>query len=130
MFQVPREPKRLLLGAGALVLVSLFGWGSFASLAVTSSQRIASLSAERDSAVAERQRLVEKAGQLADLEAKATLARAEYGRAVQALTDVKARMAAAQHELAGVTRRAETLSDRVNQTGSIRQPEPPKRPAR
>lgn len=130
MFRVLIDTKRLILAGGALGLAAVIGWGSFAYVAVTSSHRVAALSAERDAAIGERQQLLDKAGQLAGLEAKANLARAEYSRAMQGLADAKAKTAAAQQELAPVARRVEAPTDRVSQTGSIRQPEPPKRPTR
>ena len=130
MFHVLSDPKRLLLAGGALALTAAIGWGSFAYVAIASSQRVSALTADRDLAVAEHRRLVEKSGQLAELEAKAVLARAEHSRAVQGLADVKAKTALAQQELATLARRVDGSADRPSQTGSVRQPEPPKRSAR
>lgn len=130
MLHVPSDPRRLLLAGGAVGLAAVIGWGSFAYVLVTSSHRIRTVSTERDSAVAERQLLIDKAGQLAEMEAKTASVSAEYGRALQALAEVKAKMAVAQQELALRARRVDSQTDRVSQTGSIRPPEPPKRPAR
>ena len=130
MHDLLNDPRRILLGGGTLAVAALIGWGSTAYVSITSSQRVSAVTAERDTAVAEHRLLVERSGQLAELEAKAAAARAEYSRAVQGLADVKAKTALAQQELASLARRVDVPSDRVTQTGSIRQPEPPKRPAR
>ena len=130
MLHLASLPHRLLLVGGALGLAAVLGWGSFAVTLVTSSHRLGAVSAERDAAVAERSLLVDKAGQLADLEAQVASARAEYGRAVQGLAEVKAKTSLAQQELAGLARRSDSPGDRVSHTGSLRQPEPPRRPAR
>lgn len=131
MFDWQSYPRRMLLAGGALGLALVTAWGSFAYVAVSSRHRIGVLTAERDAAVAERGLLREKAGQLAELEARIGAARAEHGRAVQALADTRARTAAAQEELAAAPRRRlDPTADRASQTGSIRPSEPPKRPAR
>jgi hypothetical protein len=125
-----KESRGLLLASIGLGLAAVLGWANFATVVVSSSHRVSALSAERDAAVAEREVLLAKSGDLAALEAKAALARAESSRAAQALAEVKAKTVMAQQELASVAKRLETPGKRVSQTGSIRQPEPPKRPAR
>jgi uncharacterized protein HemX len=118
-----------LIGAG-LAVVAVIGWGAFGFATLSSSKRATALTAQRDAAVSDLQKLQEAAGQLSQVEAKIGSARLEYSRAVQGLADVRGRIGAAQQELASVSKRAEPATDRVSQTGSIRQPEPPKRPAR
>lgn len=130
MFHLLSDPRRSLFAAGALGVAAVTGWGGFAYEAATSGRRLQAVAGERDAAVAERRVLVEKAGDLTEVEARIASARAEHGRAVQALADARARAAVAQQELAAAARRADLPADRVSQTGSIRQPEPPKRPAR
>ena len=132
--EVPLAPlvnaKRSLLICCALGAAAVAGWGSFAYAALSSAQRLSAMTAERDAAFAEHKRLQAAAGQLSELETKIGSARVEYGRVVQGWAEVKARIGSAQQELAAVTKRLDEASDRVRQTGSLRQPEPPKRAVR
>lgn len=121
--------RSIQVGAG-LAMLALAGWGSFAYMAVASTRQASALRAERDAVVAEHQRLQETAGPLAQAEAKLASARSEYARTAQGLADLRTKVGAAQQELASLGKRVDPASDRVSTTGSIRQPEPPKRPAR
>jgi zinc resistance-associated protein len=98
--------------------------------ALDSPARAGSLTAERDAALAKHERLQEAAGELAQVEARLGSARVEYSRVVQGWAEAKARAGVVQQELATLTKRLDQAKDRVSQTGSIRQAEPPQRPAR
>lgn len=113
-----------------LAVAALLGWGSFGYVAVSSARQVGTLTAERDAVVAEHQRLQETAGQLAQADAKLASARTEYNRAAQGLAELRTKIGTAQQELATLGKRVDPGADRVSTTGSIRQPEPPKRPAR
>ena len=117
--------RPFLIGCG-LGLAALIGWSSFAYSAWSSrglAGQVSTLSAERDEAVAKLQKLERSAGELSKVEAQLGSARAEFNKAIQM-------GAAAQHELAGLMKRLDLARESVSQTGSIRTPEPPKRPAR
>ncbi|WP_375459631.1 hypothetical protein [uncultured Enterovirga sp.] len=131
MFDLPFDARRVVQVGAGLALTALIGWGSFAYVALSSSQRLSAARAERDAVVAEMQQLQQKAGQLADMDAKLASARIDYTRANQGLSDVRTRITAAQQELAALnSKRAErSAGEKVSQTGSIQKPsEPPKRP--
>jgi zinc resistance-associated protein len=87
------------------------------------------VTAERDAAFAQRDRLQESAGELAQVEARLSSARVEYSRVVQGWAEAKARAGVVKQELATLSKRLDQAKDRVSQTGSIRQAEPPQRPA-
>jgi zinc resistance-associated protein len=114
----------------ALAVAAILGWSSFAYSALASHARASSLTAERDAALAKHERLQEAAGELAQVEARLGSARVEYSRVVQGWAEAKARAGVVQQELATLTKRLDQAKDRVSQTGSIRQAEPPQRPAR
>jgi hypothetical protein len=124
-----RTKKSLLIGS-ALAMVAALGLGSFALSALNGREKVSSLTAERDMAVAKHDRLQEAAGELSQVEARLGSARVEYGRVVQGWAEAKAKAGAVQQELANLTKRLDQAKDRVSQTGSIRQAEPPQRPAR
>jgi uncharacterized protein HemX len=120
-----RADRPLLLACG-LGLAAVIGWGSFGYSAWSSrqlSRELVAATAQRDGAIDKHQRLERSAGELAQVEGKLTTAKAEFDKA--------ARMwAAAQQELATLNKRLDQARERVAQTGSIKQPEPPKRAAR
>lgn len=118
--------ERSLIVICALGLAAATGWASFAFSAWSSRQlsdQVSALNAERDEAVERFRRLERSAGELSQVEAKLNVARVEFNRAAQM-------WAAAQQELAVLSKRLEQTRERVSQTGSIRQAEPAKRPAR
>jgi hypothetical protein len=124
-----RTKRSPLLGF-ALTIAAAAGWGSFAYSAWNSHERVSSLVAERDAALAKHERLKEATGELGQVQARLGSARVEYSRVVQGWADAKARSGAVQQELATLTKRLDQAKDRVSQTGSIRPAEPPKPPAR
>ena len=126
---ISRTERSVLIGS-ALAFAAVLGWGSFAYSAFTSQGQVNSLTAERDVALAQRDRLQESAGELAQVEARLGSARVEYSRVVQGWAEAKARVGVVQQELATLTKRLDQARDRVSQTGSIRQAEPPQRAAR
>lgn len=127
MLHLLRNAERsVLIGAG-LAIAAIAGWGSFAYSSVSSGTRVAAVSAERDALQAKMQQLEAKSGDLAQVEGKLSAARMEYTQAVQAWAEVRARLGAAQQELAA--KRATATRD-VSQTASIAKAEPPKRPAK
>ena len=130
MFAVLLDVRRSVLIAAGLVLLAVGGWGSFAYSAVSSRHQMRAVAAERDAAVAEARDLQKVAGDLTQAEAKLAAARLDHARTTQGLTDLRTRIAAAQQELAGLNKRVERGGDKVTHTGSIRQPEPPKRSGR
>jgi hypothetical protein len=125
MLQLALRGERSHLVPAALALAALVGWASFAYSAISSS----GIAAERDEALAQRQKLEQASGDLSQLEAKLTAARIEYGKAVQAWAEARGRIGQAQQELAALARRADQARERVSQTGSIRPAEPQKAPA-
>lgn len=130
MLDRPSDAKRPLLIGFALAAIGAAGWGSFAYVAHSAGQQVGALQAERDAAVAEHQALRAASGEMAQLETRLGAARTEYNRATQGLADLRIKIGAAQQELATLAKRADQGGDRVSQTGSLRQPEPPKRPVR
>jgi zinc resistance-associated protein len=130
MLELVWRTKRSVLIASALAFAAVLGWGSFACSAFAWQGRVNSVTAERDAALAERNRLQESAGELAQVEGRLGSARFEYSRVVQGWAEAKAKAGVVQQELANLTKRLDQAKDRVSQTGSIRQAEPPQRPAR
>ena len=130
MLGLVRQTDRVILVGSALAFAALVGWGSFAYTAVGYGQQVSTLTAERDSALAEAQRLQTTVGELSEVEARLGSARLEYNRVVQSWADAKGRVVATQQELAQLAKRVDQAKDRVNQTGSIKPAEPPRRPAR
>jgi len=120
----------VILVGSALAFAAFAGWGSFAYTAVGYDQQASVLTAERDSALAAKQRLQATVGELSEVEARLGSARLEYNRVVQSWADAKGRVVATQQELAQLAKRVDQAKDRVNQTGSIKPAEPPRRPAR
>jgi uncharacterized protein HemX len=120
-----RADRPLLLACG-LGLAAVIGWGSFGYSAWSSRQlshELKAVAAQRDATVEKHQRLERTAGELAQVEAKLATTKAEFDKA--------ARMwAAAQQELATLSKRLDQTREKVSQTGSIKQPEQPKKPAR
>lgn len=118
-----------LIGS-SLAATALLGIAGLGYATVSANHRASAMTAERDGAVAELQQLQASAGQLSQIETKIGSARVEYGRVVQAWSDAKDRLASTQQSLGQMAKRQEQALDRVNQTGSIKPSEPPKRPAR
>ena len=89
------------------------------------------LIAARNEAQAKHEQLQRSAGDLRQMEAKLGAARAEYNRVLE-MTEAKAQAASAKEEMVSLLKRIGQVKEREqhDQTGSIRQPEPPKRPAR
>jgi uncharacterized protein HemX len=117
---------RPVLFACALRLAAAIGWGGLGYSALSSqrlSRELVAATGERDAAIEKHQRLERSAGELAQVEAKLVAAKAEFNRAGQM-------WAAAQRELDMLSKRLDQARERVAQTGSIKQAEPPKRPAR
>ena len=125
-----RDTERTVLVGSALAFAAVTGWGSFAYMALSSSKEIHHLIAERDAVLVNQQQLVEATGELQHVESRLGSMRSEYTRVVQAWSDARERLGAAQQELAQLTKRLDQAKDRVNQTGSIKPAEPPRRPAR
>ena len=126
---ISRTERSVLIGS-ALAFVAVLGWGSFAYSAFSSQGRVNSVTTERDAALAQRDRLQQASGELAQVEARLGSARVEYSRVVEGWAEAKSKAGVVQQELATLTKRLDQAKDRVSQTGSIRQPDPPQRPAR
>jgi hypothetical protein len=132
---------RVRLLCCGLGLAAVSGWGSFAYSAWSArylSQEINTLLSERNELItarneaqAKHEQLQRSAGDLRQMEAKLGAARAEYKRVLE-MTEAKAQAASAKEEMVGLLKRVGQGKERErpDQTGSIRQPEPPKRPAR
>ncbi len=118
-----------LIGS-SLAMAGLLGVAGLGYATVSANHRAGAMAAERDSAVTELQQLQASAGQLSQIESKIGSARVEYTRVIQAWSDAKDRLASTQQSLGQMAKRQEQALDRVNQTGSIKSSEPPKRPAR
>ena len=118
-----RSRTSTLIGS-ALAFAAVLGWGGFAYSAFSSQWRISAITSERDTALAERDRLQGATGDLAQVEGRLASARVEYSRVVQGWAEAKARTAVAQQELATLNKRLDQTKDRVAQTGSIRQTDP------
>ena len=129
MMQLNLRARRSSLLGPVLAAAAILGWSSFAYSALTSGDRVSTLTAERDAALASNTRLLATAGELAQLEAKVGSARTEYDKIAQGWAETKAKSAVLQQELATLTKRLDQARDRVSQTGSIRKAEPPVRPA-
>lgn len=127
MHHLLRNRDRSVLIGSALAIAAVAGWGSFAYSSASSRSHIGAVTAERDAAQAKAQQLEAKSGDLAQVEGKLAAARMEYTQAVQAWAEVRARLGAAQQELAA--KRANAARD-VSQTASVAKTEPPKRPAK
>ena len=123
-----RSERSFQIGS-AWAVAAVAGWCGVAYLALSSSQQVTALTAERDAAVANYQKLQETAGSLKEVEAKLGLARVEYGRVVQGWADTRGRLGTAQQELAALAKRLDLATERVSQTSSIRT-EPSKSPTR
>jgi biopolymer transport protein ExbB/TolQ len=121
-----RRPSLIYCGLG---LAAIIGWSSFAYATWSARQLSRQLTSERNEARAKRDELQKGAGDLKQIEAKLSAARAEYSRAVEGWAQTRAKNDKAQLELAALAKRLEQAQDRVSQTGSIRQMEPPRRPA-
>ena len=124
-----RTKKSVLIGS-ALTFAAVLGCGGLAYSTVALQERLYGVTAERDAAFAQRDRLQEAAGELAQVQERLASARVEYSRVVQSWAEAKARTGVAQQELAALTKRLDQAKDRISQTGSIKQPEPPQRPAK
>jgi zinc resistance-associated protein len=111
-------------------LAAVLGCGGFAYSTVALQERLDGVTAERDAALAQRDRLQDAAGELAQVQERLASARVEYSRVVHSWAEAKARTGVAQQELATLTKRLDQAKDRVAQTGSIRQADPPPRPTR
>ena len=130
--------RLLFCGLG---LATVSGWGSFTYSAWSArylSQEINTLLSERNGLIvarneaqAKHEQLQRSAGDLRQVEAKLGAVRAEYNRVLE-MTEAKAQAASAKEEMVGLLKRIGQAKERErpDQTGSIRQPEPPKRPAR
>lgn len=127
MHQLLRNGERSVLIGSALAIAACAGWGSFAYGSVSSSGKISALKAERMAVQAKLMQLEEKSGDLAQVEGKLAAARMEYTQAVQAWAEVRARLGAAQQDLAA--KRPAAVRD-VSQTASVTKPAPAKRQAK
>jgi hypothetical protein len=138
LLQRLNRARLLYCGLG---LATLMGWASFAYMAWSArplSEEIEALRSERTGLIAARneagakhEQLQRSAGDLRQVEAKLAAARAEYRRVLE-MTEAKAHGASAKEEMIGLLKRIGQAKERErnDQTGSIRQPEPPKRPIR
>lgn len=113
----------------ALAVAALAGWSGFGYSALSSSQKTKALIAERNTALASYQQLLDVAGKLADVETKLGSARVQYSQVVQSWADARGKLGQTQQQLAALTKRLEQARDQVTQTGSTR-PAAPKSPAR
>ena len=126
--------ERLFLLCCGLALATLIGWASFAYLAWSGrhlSDQLSTLAAERNELIAERNdaltkldQLQRSVGNLEQMEAKLTAARAEQNRVVE-LTKGKAQIATAKDEIAGLIKRIKQAEnpERVPGTGGTPQVE-------
>ena len=106
--------EQLFLLSCGLVLATLIGWASFAYMAWSGrhlSDQVSTLAAERTELIAERDdaltkldQLQRSVGNLEQMEAKLSAARAEQNRLVE-LTESKAQIATAKDEIAGLIKR-------------------------
>jgi len=132
MLHLLRLQRPFLIYCG-LGLAAIIGWSSFAYSAWSArqlSREVRTLTNERNEARAKHDQLQKSAGDVKQLEAKLSSARAEYSRAVEGWAQTRAKNERAQQELAALTKRIEQAKDGVSQTGSIRQTQPPKRSVR
>ena len=126
--------ERLFLLCCGLALATLIGWASFAYVAWSGrhlSDQVSTLAAERNELIAERndartklEQLQRSVGNLEQVEAKLSAARAEQNRVVE-LTESKAQIATAKAEIAGLIKRIkqDENPERVPGTGSTPQVE-------
>src|SRR4051794_22552648 len=127
-----RTERSFLIGCG-LGLAAVVGWSSFAYSAWSSRrlfEQVGSFTTGRHVVLRNQQKLEETAGELKAGGAKVGSARLEYGRSVEAWAETRAKLAAAQQELAALTKRVDQARDRVSQTGSTRPADAPKAAAR
>src|SRR3954451_14437133 len=106
--------ERLVLLCCLLALTTLLGWASFGYSAWSGrhlSDQVSTLAAERNELIAERNdartkldQLERSVGNLEQVEAKLSAARAEHNRVVE-LTESKAKIATAKDEIAGLIKR-------------------------
>ena len=118
----------------ASALATLIGWASFAYVAWSGRQlsdQVRTLAAERNELIAERndartklEQLQRSVGNLVQVEAKLSAARAEENRVVE-LIESKAQIATAKDEIAGLIKRIKQPEnpERVPRTGSTPQVE-------
>src|SRR5215216_3822077 len=128
MLHLLRLQRPFLIYCG-LALAAIIGWSSFAYSAWSArqlSREVRTLTNERNEARAKHDQLQKSAGDVKQLEAKLSSARAEYSRAVEGWAQTRAKNERAQQELAALTKRIEQAKDGVSQTGSVPQTQPPK----
>src|SRR5687768_10175034 len=109
------------------------GWSSFAYVAWSGrhlSDQVSTLAAERNELIAERNdaplhQLQRSVGDLKQVEAKLSAARAEHNRVAE-LTESKAQIATAKDEIAGLIKRIKQAEnrERAPRTGSSRRGRP------
>ena len=121
--------ERLFLLCCGFALATLIGWASFAYVAWSGRQlsdQVSTLAAERNELIAERndartklEQLQRSVGNLEQVEAKLSAARAEQNRVVE-LIESKAQIATAKDEIAGLIKRIKQAEnpERVPRTGS------------
>jgi DNA repair exonuclease SbcCD ATPase subunit len=126
--------ERLFLLCCGLALATLMGWSSFAYVAWSGrhlSDQVSTLAAERNELIAERNdartrlhQLQQSVGDLKQVEAKLSAARAEHNRVAE-LTESKAQIATAKDEIAGLIKRIKQAEnrERAPRTGSSPQGE-------
>jgi CHASE3 domain sensor protein len=120
--------QRPVLSFMAVALVALCGWGAFAYSALSVSGKLGAVTAERDTLKASYELLQQASGDLEQVRGRLMSARLEHSQTVQGWAEARAKVGAAQQELAALAKRVQQARD-VAQTGSIRPAEPPKRPA-
>jgi hypothetical protein len=110
----------LTLTLGAL---ALSGWGAFAyagrSSAVMERERadqVSRLETERDQLLAERTRLQESVG---EVQGRLAAAREDQSRSIRARDQARADLAAAQQQLAALTKRLDQAKERATQAGAV-----------
>ena len=106
MLHLLRRTERSFLVCCGLGLAAVVGWSSFAYSAWSSRQlaeQVGNLTTERNVVLANHQKLQQATGELKQVEAKLGSARVEYGRSVEAWAETRAKLAAAQQELAALT---------------------------
>lgn len=108
-------------------IIGLSGWGAFAYSARSASGNLGAITAERDALKASYEQLQQASGDLEQVRGRLVSARVEYSQTVQGWAEARAKMGAAQQELAALAKRVQQARD-VAQTGSIRPAEPPRRP--
>src|SRR5215207_2598979 len=118
----------LTLTLGAL---ALSGWGAFAytgrSSAVMERERadqVSRLETERDQLLADRTRLQESVG---EMQGRLAAAREEQSRSIRARDQARADLAAAQQQLAALTKRLDQTKERATQAGAVTPPSAPVR---